>query len=243
METRDKSPPHLFQAGLVIMLCVMLSASFASAVTIDDFKTGAFSIGNGAAGTVNSTDAGTGMIGGERETTLRWIAGGNPALHSNSAVVASGVGVLAWDNGDAIEGDLVLVYDGVGSPGLGSVDLTDGGTATQFLIGYQDGDGNPVKITIEVTDSDSSDAAFDTFTTVNGGSGVLAINFSDFTGIDFTQVDKLEYTFYTPDPDGLGGDHNFTFLKSGVIPEPVTMVGVFCGLLSLGGYIRKRKLA
>jgi hypothetical protein len=231
-------------------------ASQSSALVIDHFDDGDFLITVSSVTTsASSTDTGS-MIGGERETTLTWVSGTETSTGQVEQDAPATPSTLVWDEGDSIKGTLKLLYDGVGTAGVGSntdglgnVNLKVGG-ASQFVFNYGTvGDGSTFEVTITVK-SGIGEASVKTSTGNGqfGGSGLAAIDYTSLAGdADLTKVDSIEYLFNsnlggTPKGQG-GGDYSFDLLEGGVIPEPVTMLGLFLGLGGVGAYIRKRRLA
>jgi hypothetical protein len=242
-------------------MCVcalLLTASQAPAVLIDHFDDGNFTIiVSDAAGTTNSTDTGT-MIGGERETTLTWATPSPNTGFTDNARVVAGTSKLIWEQGDSIKGTLIVLYDGVGTAngtndGLGDVDLSAGG-AIQFLFQSvaSGGDGSSFQVTVEVKSGIGTGEGGVKTQSVTGmfsGFGTFGLDFSGLSGdagFDITKVDSIKYTFDSSmggNPAGTGGgDYAFDLFGTGVVPEPLTMLGMFLGLGSVGAYIRKRRM-
>lgn len=248
------------RAGPIALMCacvVFLAASQTSAiVVIDDFDDGTFLITQSdSAGSVSSTDTGT-MIGGERETTLTWSTPASNTGYTDTAKVVATTSKLIWEQGDSIKGSLVLLYDGVGTAdagndGLDDEDLTTGGmTAFVIDVVVGGGDGSTFDVTIEVTSgigegapkTQSVSGQFSGF----GTKWLPHAGLSGDAGFDITNVDAIKYTFdstWGGIPKGTGGgDYTFDLLASSV-PEPVTMLGMFLGLGSVGAYIRRRRMS
>ena len=243
----------LRRAGLVILMgaCAMLlSASQAKAVLIDHFIDGDFTLAvafNGAAASAQQTGS---MLGGYRDVTL--IADGGSS-QSEHAIVNQNPAIgypshLSWSEDDSIYGRLILKYDANGG-GLNS-EFTDGGASTQLLVGYET-DGHRVDLTVEVvtglgtTGQQTATASVTIPASPIGGTAVIP--FSAFVAnnalINLTDLDRITYTFNSSQAVGYGGDYYFDLLGSGTVPEPVTMLGMFLGLGSVGAYIRKRRMA
>ena len=61
-------------------------------------------------------------------------------------------------------------------------------------------------------------------------------------GDDWSTYDNLEFEWTVLD-DGTRKPYMELYVRTDVIPEPLTMLGVFAGIAGLGGYIRKRRNA
>ena len=106
---------------------------------------------------------------------------------------------------------------------LGGVDLTDGGTNDTILIGI-----NSIDLSALFTASVNG---------VSGSAGVSAqgnLNFlfSDFAGVDFSNVTSLSFTV---DSNGVDdGDSSFTFIGIDDLQPNVSSVPLPAGALLLG---------
>jgi hypothetical protein len=127
-------------AGLVSILIAHVAATGAAwAITIDDFTTDqATQTLTYPTGTTSASSiSGTGILGGERDIEVD-LTGGSIVGSGISAGVAGGMFSQSQDA--TISGISRIVWDGTdGSPavnptGLGSIDLTTGGTQDAFLI-------------------------------------------------------------------------------------------------------------
>ena len=67
----------------------------------------------------------------------------------------------------------------------------------------------------------------------------LFSNFSDTTASLFTSADEVEFFFEGTEVEL---DMTVDMIRQHV-PEPLTMLGMFLGLGSVGAYIRKRRLS
>ncbi|HUU89921.1 MAG TPA: PEP-CTERM sorting domain-containing protein [Phycisphaerae bacterium] len=237
--------------GLVVLL---LASGPALGLTIDAFTDGDFTLSLFAPGppwTTSVNTTGTSMINSDRDVTLTVASGTSSTSNvelDNSGAPGSLAGSVIWTEGDNIRGTLQLLYDGAaGSIMNGINDFTDGGTSSQFLIGFNN--DHPLDVTIEVwTGQDAGETAGNASVTKNftlQATFVGIFPFADFSlidpNLDFTDVDKLLYTFDSdPAPNG-AGDYDIRLLESGTIPEPVTMAGLLIGIGTLAGYVRKRR--
>lgn len=103
----------------VALALAFLAASPAAGVLVDDFATPTVPVTIADPGVSSTTDAGG--IGGEREATITRLAGAG----TMSATI--GNNALSFTAPPNTRGELELLYDGVGSPGLGGADLTAAG--------------------------------------------------------------------------------------------------------------------
>jgi hypothetical protein len=192
----------LLAAAAIAAAAAGLPSSAAAAIgggtptTIDDFSTNqsALTLTFPPSGTSASSSAsGAGILGGERDLQVN-LTGGVIAGNVISSVVSSGF--LSYSQDATISGSTALTWDGAdGSStfapsGLGTVDLTAGGTQNAFDLNVFF-DDLPVNISVVVY-SDSGHASSATFTP--GG--------QIFSAKDFV----IPFAAFTP---ALGGGANF----------------------------------
>lgn len=247
---------YLLRAGpvLVICLCALLFVgSQASAVIIDHFddgdctitltyNSGSLPMTSGVkdlSGTVN-------LIQGHRDVELT-ITGpasggsGDSVLALDQNALAS---ILRWDEADALVGKLILGYHGSGSDFSPEVDLTVGGES-YFVFRYGT-DAHTADLTIDVYSagghSQLSGVTLPSTVATNVMTTTL-FSFASFSAVgtaaDFTAVEELKFTIDSTGQSG--GDYYFDLIGTAV-PEPVTMLGMFLGLGSIGAYIRRRRM-
>ena len=181
-----------------LVICAALSAfGTASAVTIDDFSEDQAILFQGPVGTTGSTQAGAGMVGGERDIEIEVT--GASSFHSASV----GTGLLNHAQGPSTFGTTTVTWDGVDgdettldATGLGGVDLTDGGIHNAIAISLFFADSNAVMDFNVYTDGANASTLQ---LALPGGANneLLILPFSDFTtllgaGADFTNVGAIE---------------------------------------------------
>jgi len=227
-----------FLSGLVMLL--MLSGP-ALGLTIDEFNTGpniSLDVGENThvpalPKTAQQVDNVPAVIGGYRDVYIEHISG--DTNKEASVTFAPVDDYLSYSNDDGIKSELTLTYDANGA-GLGGVDLTDGGTVGSLVMRFLTSDLG-ANCTVTITDT-SANTLMRTLATGAGG-GDLIFNFAAFTGTgDPADADSLVFFIKLDEPSG---DHSIDFIKSGNVPEPMTMAGLMLGLGALGGYIRRRK--
>ena len=254
------SPPH--RAGPIMVMCVcalLMWTSQASATTIiDDFEDALSDDDDSSVvlevNSASTTDTSTqtalaGVLGGDRLATLTYLGGTGAGAESAAQTVQTS-SWLDLVNGSDDRSRLNVLYDGdADGAGAGTNlgDLTAGG-ATQILIGLIKADLN-ASISLKVTDADSNFTLTEEVTSAVSSPGIVIIfEHADFTGIDFTDVEEVELILTdvddgVPPPGTEAVDFQVDFIKSGVIPEPLTMLGMFMGLGWVGAYIRKRRMS
>lgn len=183
--------------GLLLALFVT-GVVLAATLVIDNFNTGADTVRAQAGGTNSATRTGT-MLGGERDifVTATGTSGnvrveaGNGLLTFSSDVLVSGTALITWDGVDGLANTLSL--------GMGSVDLTDGGTNTGFRLRIVEAD-NPATITIRAYTNTTGNFAQYVLQVPAGisapGSVDLFIPFTDFTPSAFTWTDVDALTLF-----------------------------------------------
>jgi hypothetical protein len=147
----------------------------------------------------------------------------------SAKVIIDTLDVLVYSNDQGVESDLKLTYDMAGA----GANLS---TSSYFLI-ETEADLTGVS-TLTVTDTDTnSDSSSDAF---DAGFGFQAFAFSDFSGVDMSKVAQIVLDVSGP----ASFDANIDSITSGgLIPEPVTVLGMLFGLGGVGAYIRRRRMA
>lgn len=252
---------YLLRAGPVLAVCLcalLLSATSASAVILDDFSNPFTFIGGNSKLEVDyvTADCGTasasthptidcdtqtllsGVLGGARDTTLTCTAG--PADDDEATAEAYIVGgELKYSNDTDVSSDLFLAY-----VGLDDCDLTVG-SAFLLRVEFTEADlaDSVVNWLVKTGQDGGGETAAEATVTRNTSTGphVLLFPFAAFiaqdANIDFTDVDYTSVEIQSV----LAGDYELEILES-AIPEPLTMLGMFLGLGSIGAYIRRRRM-
>lgn len=217
------------------LLLVSPTAHAAFLMNIDDFEDGMQSLdftGTSGITTEPVVGAGGAIVGLERSTTFSVVS--NP-LPTAASFEAANPSIMAIDFGPFVEGSVELVYDGVGSAGLGGIDLTAGGANTfgfDVLSSEQD-------LTIQISLWDLAGVAASHSGVVPGGvtsSQVFEYGYADFAvgpGFDWTAVDSIELDFEPL----IGGD----FVVDGIgtlavpptVPEPSAAILLMVSGVSL----------
>jgi hypothetical protein len=238
---RDKI---LARAGLVILMgaCALaMSASRAQATLIDHFtevmEGASWSITAGPTPGAEATVVETGLssvLGGNRTTMIHFVTDGNVRM-TRASLAPADQHVLFFSNDADVIGWMKLTYDG-----MENYDYTDGGLAyaIEFRLKHSD---LALTATIAVTSS-----IYGTSSVVvampSGGPTEFVVPFTSFSvPAAFTDMDSIEFLF---DPGTTRDvDLSIDAITQRVVPEPVTMLGVFLGIGSVGAYIRKRRMA
>ncbi|MGR5320283.1 PEP-CTERM sorting domain-containing protein [Vibrio sp. DNB22_19_1] len=240
--------------GLYTALATSLAfASQANAVVIDNFDNpdavgvnfvvdeSADGIGSGNESEATYDDP-LGIIGGERDLWVNLI---DNSFGSRAGVALSvAAGSLSYETGSGVVAEGKIQYDGddndaenIDIDGLGSVDLTaNGGDA--FLLDVLDTDLG-FTFGVQVWSNAGADTAFFEYTASGATSGLAALAFSDFVGVDFTDVSAIEFTINTQGAEGQA-DIDFSIGSVVSVPEPASIAFFGAGLLGLG-LLRRRK--
>ena len=183
----------------------------------------------------------SGVLGGERDLYVKLLQAGNSSTSGVDMSVNSGS--LTYETGSGAIGMGSIQYDGddndplnVDIDGLGSVDFTaDGGRA--FILDILESDVG-FSFAINVWSDAGNDFVSNIYTALGANVPTQRIfNFSDFVGIDFTDVSALEFVINT---DGTQGDTSIDFAVDAIrVPAPASIAFLGMGLLSLG-YARRR---
>jgi hypothetical protein len=165
----------------------------------------------------NTSDAGTSMF-----------------LFEQGSTTGRGVGSIIYDGGSA--------GSTVDPTGLGGVDLTDGGTLTDFAFINMDVVGPGLVLTINLYDFTTSLASTYSQLLPNGFSGDLLIPYASFSNpATAMNVGAIEIIDGTINASADGSDVSFDLLSSTSVPEPAfASLVLLCGLLPLGMRPRRR---
>lgn len=203
-----------------------LAAGAAQAILIDDFTSGPYSItANSVLPRAEAVRAGT-MLGGERDALLEWMGG--PQGVSASVVIGGG-GAQFYNESSESNGRLTLQYDGfdgeletdgVQTPGSGLATNFSGDTQFDLFFRFVDaGLGANVAVTITVVSATGS-STFTSFI-ANGVNIMHSVAFSNFVGVDFANVQRLEFSFTSP----AASDFTLDYIQSSSsIPGPAAAI-------------------
>jgi hypothetical protein len=215
-------------AGLAVL------AVGAQAIVIDDFNSGPYSItANSVSPLAEAVRNGT-MAGGQRDALLRWLSG---PMSVSSVVDISAGGVSFFNSGSETAGSLTLQYDGFdgeiedgvlnAGTGLG-LDLSGD---TEFVFDFRFVDaGLGTNVTILTTVVSATGTASFLSTVPNGVNITHSVAFSNFAGVDFSNVLRIEFTFFAPPASDFTLEAIFT---AGVIPGPLAAIPFLVGFASL----------
>lgn len=219
---------------LFVAACLALPALAQPVVVIDDFSSGFFNItANSGTPIVEAVRAG-GMIGGERDALLQWMAG----PQSIRAEVANGVHFLNSDS--QTSGTLFLQYDGFDGEIEGDLTQTDGTALAADLSGE-----NRLQYSFDFVDDGFGGADLNVATTIVSSAGTATVvtavdegmnivmfqNFSSFTGVDFSDVDRIEVELRG------ATSSDFTLNDISAVPEPASLAV----LAMAGGLLMRQK--
>lgn len=200
-----------------------------AAVLIDSFDTpqGPFVVNSGTPNGGNEV-AGGGIIGGAREVWINHAGGpGNSDLN-----ITGGIFFISNDFGTS--STVNIIWDGVGSTGLGGEDLTAGGAmgiAVEVLLSDLGG-----TLDLTLTDTFAATQSSQIVLPAVGTPTTFTFLFGAFAGVDLTSVDKIQLDISGPGALDVGLD----FLETSV-PEPGTMALIGLGFVALGVRRRMRK--
>lgn len=231
-------------AVAAVGLILAMGASAQAAVLIDSFDTSQVAVADSTNTHVYNCASGGGILGGERDMVVGYQSGpngvelgansgGSGLLNLSLGTDTDGVGYVTWDgaDGDAMSDD---------HTGLGSVDLTDGGTLDRIriLVAYND---QPTDVKLWVV-TDSAHHSYIDFQLPGGIYSdtqydvLFNSSWTQGDGVgpgDFSNVGMIELRLY---PD-TGSDLLIDYIQADV-PEPASLL-----LLALGGLplLRRRR--
>ena len=236
MPTRLSGRAVLSLGLLVYVAAVILAAG--AIIYIDDQETGVFSL---SVDDTNQTDSKTNtgldvgcVLGGRRDSDLNYVQGGSSA---SSADNETEPGELFYESPPSASAWLRLQY---GVAGDMNSDLTAGGVNDGIYVRYTWSDLTGT-CQITVASSAGTNTVSKAIPPGVGDTGVLVkYAFSEFSGVDFSDVDRLTI-IWTNTSSGL--DFKADFFAAGneqdfVIPEPQSF-----SLLAFSGLLLLRRLS
>jgi len=217
-----------------IALVAMCLVGSSHAILVDNFATaGGTSI---SSGTIVGTNAGPGIIGGERDREQVVLA--NPLGQFLDVSIGGGLHVVS--NGFLMDSVVSLQYDGagdeVGNTGVGNT-LNHAGTGA--LAGAFAGDrvrigwlGNDLKVDVRV-ELRKAGAVLSTNTVARAAMSGAGFQDIFMNSADMAMADSLTVRFHA-DPSG-----DFAIGRIETVPEPATMAALGLGLAAVSRRRRK----
>jgi hypothetical protein len=224
------------RAMAIAAMAVALPAS-ATAIVIDDFSSGTYSIfANSATPNAEAVRVGPGssLLGTQRDVLLQYLNGFN-------SIQADVTGGFQYMNNDSETGGaMTLQYDGIDGELESDFALTNGSSlganfsaddGFKLIFPFVNGGlSAPLSLTITVA---TSSGTFSNTSNIAAGTNIVHIvAFTNFAGANFSDVQRLDFRFNAP------ASADFTLNTISTAPEPATMAGLCAGLLVL---IRRRK--
>lgn len=186
----------LFSAALLLSVNAANAATF---TIIDDFSTSQAEIETDVStfpAGVGASVAGPGILGGRRGMRVVSRQAGN-GFYTSSAVTND---VLVFSNSALDAGAVKLGYGG--GAGLGGLDLTSGGQATEFVFDLISSD---LKFGVLVRAEDTANNVSTLRSTLPGRAGspsAVQLAFSGFSGsADLTDLHRLSFSFFNGSGD------------------------------------------
>ena len=206
----------------LLTITLAATAAAANAVVFDSFTDGDFSID--LFDTQFDGRAMSASVPGGVRTTFSQILVNPFDLGANQSIT-SGAYSVGGDFGVETFSGITYGYDTSGIQKELNLDLSDQNAFAFDFIGTD----QPLSVGVLV----SSGSATDTQSiTIGPSSGLKYIPFSAFSGIDFSDVDRLTFSFRT-NPSG-----DFALNSIGAVPEPASMAALGLGVAAL---LRRRR--
>ncbi|MBV6457734.1 MAG: hypothetical protein HONBIEJF_00853 [Fimbriimonadaceae bacterium] len=216
-----------------VATCLSLSAfAIASAITIDDFTQGQYSVTLQSGSDYKATAAAN-VPGGVRTTFFDVLS--NPEDEFVTLAIVPGLSVSSTGSRARTTTIVAYGFDEFGS--LTDLNLDFGSLSAfefKFLSNVQ-----PLAMTVRVFSNSGSDQSEFSVSVPGGRNGIAftqSAPFSQFSGsASFTDIDQIIVELIN-EPDGTYGIGSF-----GVVPEPTTIVGVGLALVGLSRSRRHRQ--
>lgn len=239
-------------AGFAVFVAVLwvVWPALAGSVSIDTFRDAPASVYiyplvNPGAWSSAQSDAS--ILGGERQVRVTPV-GGTPPASSVKVVSAVGIdsgvvpdGALQIGTQGGYSAEVELIYDGVGSQGLGGFDFTQGGTNDRLTFSFAwIASVGSLDATMTITDTQGRQVSQNVVWPDNGSPHLrhaLFSNFSGDAGTALDSVDKLEIVFNSlavPNTD-------FALQSISIVPEPASWSLLAIGTLAFAVYRRRRR--
>lgn len=200
-----------------------MAGTGAQAIVIDTFQTPYDSgIVTSVGPLVTNTQAGTGIVGGIRETKMQLSA--NPLGANGGARMTIGGGFMSVSQAPLTDGQYSLFW---GNPGnFLNLNLANE-TAFKFDLVFND--LSPLRLNFRVgTNGSGSSNAFLNLPVVTSGPQTVIVPFASFAGTaNFADVDAIRM-FFDPEVSG-----DFVIGQVSTVPEPGTLAALGLGALML----------
>lgn len=229
---------------LLSFLYLAVLANVANANHIDFIVDGSFILNADAAAFASEVQVGDGgnIIGTEREVSIGILSGGG-FVSAGTVDAAMGPGAVGPDTSKTLQlsnsvtslGRFELLYDGVGSAGLGGADFDTNWDALVVDFASVQGAGN---LTLAVTDNATGVGSL---TLPVSSAGMITFPFSSFPDVDFMAVDSVKFTLDTTEA---ASDFSIgAITREAIVPEPGCSLMAILGLACLAGFRRRARTA
>lgn len=213
------------------MMALFYTGQANADLIIDDFSAGNDLVVTNA-GSVSQTTVSALILGNSRFDVLNVAAADTGATGSSADYAFDGIFRVSQDVDVGLTG--TLTYDG-----LNDTDLSQGGANNQLTFDFRS--DISVALTDNFTATVTSGAnSFTVPVVIPASSGVTNVAFSDFTGVDFSQVDEIQLAMDFTNDIGAGRDIEMNFVSATTaVPEPTSLA--ILGIASSFMVIRRRR--
>lgn len=231
------SPKHAL-AAMLALVALPTGPVAAATIIIDQFVAPQYVVSRPGPGNVAASEVAAPLsIGGYREMR---VTNGQNRLNGTS--LETGGGVADFSNASRTAGSGTLTWNGIGSTGLGGLDVTDNGTndAVFFDVVFSDAD---VDLAFAVVDTRGRTSTYSYLVGEELSGTPVVFSFADFTGnADLTSINSVSFRLSGRSPS-VDASLDLLYFGSTLTSVPLPASGILLGAALLGAGLMGRRRA